>query len=79
MEITANEKGELILKKVYSGIVLEAGPDEFFGICMRDGGFEFNYNGTWFTANHGKVEQVFNKVEKPILARCGSDESCSCK
>ncbi len=36
----------MVLKEVYSGVLLETRDKEFIRICMRDTGFEFNYIGT---------------------------------
>ena len=58
MKITVNENREIILKEVYSGVGLETRDGEFMGICMRDSGFEFNYNGTWYSAQNGKIKKM---------------------
>lgn len=58
MKISTTDKGEIVLTEVYSGILLETDNNEFIGICMRDGGFEFNYNGIWYSAKNGIVEQI---------------------
>lgn len=56
MEIEINENREIVLKKVYNGIKLETSDGEFMGICMRDTGFEFNYNGIWYEAKSGILD-----------------------
>jgi len=58
MEITTNEKGETILKEVYSGVGLETIYGEFMRICMRDSGFEFNYQGKCYEAKKGKIRRM---------------------
>ncbi|MFA5409339.1 MAG: hypothetical protein WC343_11265 [Bacilli bacterium] len=61
MKIEANEKSEIILKEVFSGVGLETDSGDLFGICMRDSGFEFSYGGFWYEAKDGKVS-VFSKM-----------------
>jgi hypothetical protein len=46
------------LKEVYSGVLLETEDKETMGICMRDSGFEFNYNGTWYSAQKGIIKKM---------------------
>jgi hypothetical protein len=58
MKIETNENGEIILKEVYLGVGLESDDKEFFKICMRDTGFEFNYNGDWYEAKQGELKVV---------------------
>lgn len=62
MRIETNDKGEIILKEVYSGIGLETSDGEYMGICMRDTGFEFNYNGTWYSAQKGVIIKICEGV-----------------
>lgn len=57
MRIEVNENGEFILKEVYNGIGLETIDKEFFSICMRDSGFEFNYMGTRYEAKNGELRK----------------------
>ena len=54
MKIT-DENGITVLEEAYSGIGLRTKTDEYIGICMRDTGFEFNYQGVWYSAQKGKV------------------------
>jgi hypothetical protein len=63
MKITVNEKNEIILKEVYSGVGLESNDGEFFGICMRDSGFEFTYEGEDYSAYNGKIKHLGKNVE----------------
>lgn len=44
MQIEVNEKGIIVLKEVYSGIILETAEGVQFGICMRDQGIEVTVN-----------------------------------
>lgn len=57
MKISIDEDGEFLLEKVYSGIGLKSDDGEEFSICMRDTGFEFNYQGVWYEAKQGKVNK----------------------
>lgn len=58
MKIETDENGNIIIKEIYSGIGLETSDGETMGICMRDSGFEFNYNGTWYSAQNGEVKKM---------------------
>ena len=63
MKINTTDKGEILLTEVYSGVLLETDDKETIGICMRDTGFEFNYNGVWYEAKQGIVREM--KKEEP--------------
>jgi hypothetical protein len=58
---------DLILKEIYSGIGLETKDKEFFGICMRDSGFEFNYEGENYSAQKGIIKKLGGGSEEPTL------------
>ncbi len=58
MKIEVNEDGNIVLKEVYTGVGLESNDGESFGICMRDSGFEFNYEGTRYEAKNGIVKKM---------------------
>ena len=49
---------DVVLKEVYSGVMLETAYGKKFGICMRDTGFEFNYGGGWWEAKNGEVRRL---------------------
>ena len=68
MKVTTNEKGDIVLKEVFSGVGLETAEGEQFGICMRDGAFEFNYGGTWYCARGGKIIPLGTKKENLWLS-----------
>jgi len=55
MKIDTTDKGEILLTEVYSGVLLRTDDGETMGICMRDSGFEFNYNGYRYSAQKGVV------------------------
>ena len=56
MKLTTNEQGVIQLEEVFSGIILKTKDGEEMTICMRDSGFEFNYQGEWYFAKEGFVE-----------------------
>jgi hypothetical protein len=56
MKVTTNEIGVIQLEEVFNSIVLKTKDGEQMGICMRDSGFEFNYQGEWYFAKEGFVE-----------------------
>lgn len=58
MKIEVNENREIILKEVYTGVGLESNDKEFFGICMRDSGFEFIYEGQNYSAKKGIINKL---------------------
>ena len=45
MKVIVNEKGSIQLEEVYSGVTLKTQDGEILGICMRDTGFELEYEG----------------------------------
>ena len=56
MKVTTNEHGIIQLEEVFNGIILKTRDVEIMNICMRDSGFEFNYQGKWYFAKEGFVE-----------------------
>lgn len=56
MKITID--GQITLKEVYNGASFESPDGEELSVCMRDGGFEFNYQGVWYEAKGGKVNPL---------------------
>lgn len=76
MEISNNEDYDFVLKKVFSPVILETEGSkkhkiekETFSICMRDGGFEFNYNGVWYEAKENNINKIGNSEDK-MLKTC---------
>ena len=63
MKIEVDNNRQIVLKEVFNGIVLESDDKETFGICMRDTGFEFNYQGVWYSAKQGTVKQMSDMKE----------------
>lgn len=58
MKIEVNEKNGITLKEVYTGVSLETSDGETMGICMRDSGFEFSYQGKWYEAKNGVLKEM---------------------
>lgn len=58
MKIETNEKGQLVFKEIFAGMLLETSAGEVMGICMRGTGFEFNYNGIWYEAKGGNINKL---------------------
>ena len=55
MKITVNEENTMQLEEVFNSVVLKTSEGEEMAICMRDGGFEFKYQGKWYFAKEGTV------------------------
>lgn len=60
MKLNTNEKGDIILEDIYSGIELKTKDGESIKICMRDSGFEFNYMGIDYEAQKGVIRKRKN-------------------
>lgn len=65
MELTIDENGEFLLKKVYTGVGFETSDGEYLGVCMRDSGFEINYftkdsksNRNWYEFKNGVINKL---------------------
>jgi hypothetical protein len=58
MKIDVNKDGNIRLQEVFSGVLLETSDGEFLGVCMRDSGFEVNYNGRWYSMKEGLVVEM---------------------
>ena len=60
MKIEVDENRDILLKEVFNGVGLETRDKEFFGICMRDTGFECTYKADGrtihFEMKHGKLD-----------------------
>ena len=55
MKIETNDD-VIFLKEVYNTIILKTNEGKCLYLCMRDGGFEFRYQGEWYFAKEGFVE-----------------------
>ncbi|MCP4109884.1 MAG: hypothetical protein GY749_30920 [Desulfobacteraceae bacterium] len=56
MKVTVNESRNLELEGVFNPVILKTNDGEKMAICMRDSGFEFEYQGKKYFAKEGFVE-----------------------
>jgi hypothetical protein len=56
MKISINQDDSFQLEQFYLPITLVSDNKEEISICLRDGGFEFKYQGDLYAAKNGKVE-----------------------
>jgi len=66
MKLTVTEDRLLQLEGVYLPIVLLTDKGERFIISMRDGGFEFRYNGKPYRAVNGVLSEVITEQPEQI-------------
>ena len=66
MTLLVEQDGTLQLREVYNAIDLKSNEGELFSICMRDSGFEFEYQGTKYEAKDGVLQIVPKKVLKLV-------------
>ncbi len=67
MKVTVTEDLGIQLEEVFSGLTLKTVSGETMSICMRDSGFEFNYQGEWYFAKEGHVEPFHKSVRGNYL------------
>lgn len=58
MKIEVDEERNIILKDVYNGVGFISPNGETLNVCMRDGGYEFSYQGAWFRAVDGEISPM---------------------
>lgn len=58
MKIQVDEKNEILLTEVYSGIGFKTNYGEILDVCMRDSGYEFSYMGTKYEAKGGIIKKI---------------------
>ena len=58
MKLSVDEDGTIEVTEVFNGIKLKTSDGETLGICMRDSGFELNYQGQWYEAKNGVVKKM---------------------
>jgi hypothetical protein len=66
MKIGVDQDCNIELKEVFNSIVLKTQDNEKMAICMRDSGFEFNYQGQWYSAKNGLVLRMQNTDIKEL-------------
>jgi len=75
MKITVNEENEIQFEEVFIGISLKTIDGEKLSICMRDSGFEFNYQGKMYFAKEGYVEPFNLSVRgNPLVDQTHQEE-----
>lgn len=57
MKISVTSSMDILLEEVYNSVILKTSSNETIAICMRDSGFEFKYQGRWYSAQKGIIEQ----------------------
>jgi hypothetical protein len=67
MKLSVTEDNSILLEDVFSGLTLKTASGETMSICMRDSGFEFNYQGKWYFAKDGYVEPFKTSVRDNYL------------
>lgn len=73
MKIETNESGEIVLKELFTGVLLETTEGNQIGICARDDTFEVNIMPKGSTANNwhridmSKAEIIDEKTMAPLL------------
>jgi len=58
MKVSVTPSMDILLEEVYNSVVLKTSSDETIAICMRDSGFEFKYQGRWYSAQKGIITQL---------------------
>ncbi len=70
MKIT-HGKDYFVIEDIYSGVLLRSPDKEEFGICMRDGGFEFQYGAEQYSAVNGVLCNMKNLIKKQVPTENG--------
>lgn len=78
MKLTVNKDNAIQLEEVFNSIILKTKDGEEMAICMRDTGFEFNYQGEWYFAKEGYVEAFHRSVRGNYLVEQKHDKSPDC-
>lgn len=78
MKATVNQDNTIQLEEVFNFIILKTADGEEMAICMRDTGFEFKYQGEWYFAKEGHVEQFNKSVRGNYLVEQKHDGSVDC-
>ena len=82
MKITTTNNN-ILIEELFIAITLKSPSGEELSICMRDTGFEFNYQGTWYSAKQGSVTEIVQQNGfKPCSMKCNKeiiqDNMCLC-
>jgi len=74
MKIEINQDERIELTEVFNSISLKTRDNETIVICMRDSGFEFDYEGEMYHAKEGRLIHIEKAPMKPNSELTG--ESC---
>ena len=82
MKIDVNEKGDLVLREVFSGVLLETSEGNQIGVCMRDDTLEIHVlpggknTMNWWRVNmqDGTIETLATQLPELL-----SDSPCQAK
>jgi len=71
MKIDTNQNGEIILREVYSGVLMKTKESNSTGICMRDDTFEIN------VIPKGSIKSNWWRIDMQtgIIKKMGKDET----
>ena len=80
MKIDVDQHGSLVLKEVFSGVLMETSEGNQVGICMRDDTIELSicpggkYTNNWWRVNMqtGKVENMRDMASPSVTTETGS-------
>ena len=67
MKIEVDNNRQIVLKEVFSGVLLESRDKEQIGICMRDSGFEITYGDEVYSFQQGTVTNLTEDAMKRDL------------
>lgn len=79
MEIRTLLDGSIQLERVFNGIVLKSPIGERMVITMRDGGFEFTYQGKTYSAKGGKLTPNGLSMDSSTINKMSKDNKHSDK
>jgi len=72
MKVEINQDEMIELSEVFNSIRLKTQDGESLTVCMRDSGFEFNYEGEIYHAKNGRlihIEKFADKSNMPPEVR----------
>jgi hypothetical protein len=78
MKLTVSEDNELMITECFSGVLLRTRDGEEIGICMRDSGFEFTYQGEWYSAQKGEIKKLKTSIRGNVLVDQHPDNDGGC-
>jgi hypothetical protein len=79
MKIEVSEDGQIVLKEVFLSVGFETADGEKMSVCMRDNGFEFKYQGEWYSACNGEIIKLKTSDRGNILVDQSDHGPDDCK